>query len=729
MMCLSGSAWGAVPAWTTYRHDAIRSGIDPESTSPEPPAVAWKSPALDGTVYGEPLVYGSHVYVATENDTIYSLDTASGEIAWERHLATPVSSGQLPCGDITPTVGITSTPVIDPATQTIYAVMDTWDGTHAESIKHELVALDLGSGALRPGFPTDVDPPFPSGRGGSPAQQLQRAALALDGSDVVIGYGGNAGDCGTYWGWLVGASETGAAPLLSYQVDAGAGHEQGAIWGSGNGPPVDAGGDIYTATGNGSSGSEYDHGDSVLKLNPSLQLIEAWAPKDWQILDETDADLGSSDPVPLPHGFLFEIGKQGIGVLLRAGDLGGVGGAPAAELNICGGSWGGGIYVPATGTTGTLYVTCSDGVRAVAVSELNSANPLLVLAPGWKVSKDAVGPPIFAGGLVWVANQENAYLYGLDPATGTVKFEDYLTMFAHFSTPSAAGGQLFAADGEHVTALTIASTPPPSATTSTLTSSLNPSAPAQGVTFIATVTPVPDSGTVDFTDDGLPIAGCAAVAVSGASGQAGCATSYTQSAIHSIVATYSGDPYYAGSSSATLNQLVSAIVSRAPGPLTPEPGPLAPAPSLLAPPPGSQAALQPVLSDLRESNSVWRDGLIGATRPSPGRRWPPIGTTFTFSLSSSARVTFRFIRSLFGHTVNGRCVATKPGNVQLKRCALAATAGALAFSGHAGVNRVVLDGWISRSRELARGRYRLIALAGTAPGISAPASVTFTIVG
>ncbi len=711
LICSAGTAWGAVPAWTTYRHDAARSGIESESGSPQPPAPAWTSPTLDGKVYAEPLIYGSHVYVATENDTIYSLDTASGEIAWERHLATPVASGQLLCGDISPTVGITSTPVIDPTTKTIYAVIDTWDGTHSESIKHQLVALELGTGAVRPGFPRDVDPPFPSGSHGSPAQQLQRAALALDGNEVVIGYGGNDGDCGTYWGWLVGAPESGAGPLRSFQVDSGPGHDQGAIWGSGNAPAVDASGDIYAATGNGSSGAEYDFGDSVLKLSPTLELIESWAPEDWQHLDETDADLGSSDPVPLPDGYAFQIGKQGKGVLLRTGHLGGAGAAPAAELSVCAGSWGGGIYVPETAATGTLYTTCSGGVQAVSVSALNTLAPALSPAAGWKTTKNAVGPPIFAGGLVWVASQEDGHLYGLDPATGAVKFEDSLGTFVHFSTPSAAAGRLFAANGAHVTALRVASTPPPSPTTTALASSLDPSAPAQGVTFTATVSPVPDGGTVDFTDAGATIAGCAAVAPSEATGQASCATAYGQPAVHSIVAAYSGDPYYAGSSSAALDQVVRAPVAAGEA---------------------IQGALRLILSDLRELHRVWREGRRAALISAAGTRAsarPPIGTSFTFSLNERASVTFHFTRWVSGREVDGRCVATSSRNLRRKRCARAVNAATLALSGHVGINRVALEGRIPGSRSLVRGRYRLIVDAANASGRSAPASLAFTIVG
>jgi hypothetical protein len=318
--------------------------------------------------------------------------------------------------------------VIDPETNTIYAVADGVEGAHA-SISHKLVALDLETGAMREHFPRDVDPPYPVG--GEPRNQLQRAGLALDGSEVVIGYGGNNGDCATYWGWLVGASVSGTGPLKSYQVESEPGHLQGAIWGSGNAPAIDSSGDIYAATGNGCTqnpcssehGSEFDFGESVLKLNPNLELLEFWAPANWQERDESDLDLGSSNPVLLPGGKVFQVSKTGNEATLLYGNaLGGVAGATASTFEVCpgSGSWGGGIYVPASAEAGTLYVTCDDGLHAVSVSELCSPHPRVSQPPGWQVNGNAVGPPIFAGGLVWVASWYTGSLYGLDPTSGGV---------------------------------------------------------------------------------------------------------------------------------------------------------------------------------------------------------------------------------------------------------------------------------------------------------------------
>jgi len=707
LACLAASAGATVPEWTTYHHDNARSGIDPDSTNPLPPAQAWQTGGLGGSIWAEPLVYGSHVYVATESDTIYSLDTASGQVAWARHLGTPVPSGDLPCGDIEPVVGITSTPVIDPSTHTIYAVMDTENGGRPETIRHELVALDLETGAMRAGFPTRVDPPFPEG--GSAANQLQRTALGLDGNEVVIGYGGNDGDCNTYWGWLVGAPTSGGGPLATYQVDSQPGHDEGAIWGAGNGPAIDSSGDVYAATGNGDSGSAFDFGDSVLKLDPALALLAWWAPADWQELDESDADLGSSDPILIPGGYLFEIGKQGVGVLLRTNALGGTAAAPAAELPICSGSWGGAIFVPSSTTAGTLYVTCIDGLRAISVSSLGSAEPQLSPSPSWTVPSGAVGPPIFAGGRVWVAswNNEPGDLYGLDPTSGAVTFKRDLGSFMHFSTPSAGGGRLFVANGEQVTAYTIA-TFPPSPTSTSLTPSANPARAGTLVTFTAGVSPAPDGGSVTFTDGGKLISpGCTAVAIGESAGRATCTTAYTATGSHTIEASYSGDQYFTGSSATPLHLTVVAR-TRGPG-----------------------ARLLKV-SNLRQSHLRWREGgrLPRATgvAGAAAQGHVPVGTVFSFSLGEAASLTLRFERLEAGRRVAGRCRPPTGANRHRHRCRRAVRAGVLSFGGRAGPNRVSFEGRLSRTRRLAPGRYRLVVTASEGRRHSPPRSLGFTIV-
>jgi len=435
--------------WTTYRGDAARSGIDTSSTGSLPFASAWTSPNLGGDIWGQPLVHDGLVIVGTESDEVVALNESTGQVVWQASTGTPVPSSKLPCGDISPTVGITSTPVIDPANNEVFAVADTYSGS---TIEHKLYAFNASTGAAVAGFPVDVEPPADD-----PAAQLQRAALALDNGEIVIGFGGNDGDCSTYHGWLVSVSESGGSEH-TFEVDAGAGFDEGAIWGSGNGPAVDSAGDLWTATGNGNSGSTYDYGDSVLKLDQSLNLLDYWAPSDWQSLDSSDLDLGSGGPLLLPNNLVFQIGKQGVGYLLNASNLGHEGAKPAYQAQVCAGSWGGAIY-----ENGIIYATCSDGLRALA---LNASAPSFAAVGGWHVTSSVDGPPTIAGDLVWATDagtNDGSTLYGLNLQTGQAVIEQTTPATVHFASPSASGGKLFLATDHTVEAYTIANPVTPGA--------------------------------------------------------------------------------------------------------------------------------------------------------------------------------------------------------------------------------------------------------------------------
>jgi outer membrane protein assembly factor BamB len=419
-------AW--LPAWTTYRHDAARSGVDPDSTVPVRPRQVWQSASLDGRVFGEPLVYGKRVYVATENDTVYALNVHSGHIIWQNHLATAVDARQLCGSDILPTVGITSTPVIDPSTGRIYVVADTWDGSDRASIDHQLFALNLRDGTVAQA-PSSVEPP-----GDLPYDQLQRASLALDDGRVLIGYGANYNDCGYYHGWLVSVSENGG-PIETFEADAAPGESGGSIWASGNGPSIDSSGDVWIATGNGDS-TTFDFQESVIKLDAEMHVLDYWAPSYWQYLDERNLDVGSSFPTLLPDGLVYEIGKLGTGYLMSQASLGGLGGKTVYDIQVCPGSWGGAIYY-----SGVIYATCRRaGLYALSLNTTTRRDAPL---PTWTVDPHAVGPPIYAGGLIWSANFYTGYLYALDPITGAEQFSVNLGGIEHFGTPGAGAGLLF----------------------------------------------------------------------------------------------------------------------------------------------------------------------------------------------------------------------------------------------------------------------------------------------
>ncbi len=432
-------------------------------------APAWASPTLDGQLYGEPLASGGRIFVATENDTVYALSATNGAVEWSSHVGTPVPSESLPCGDISPRVGITGTPVIDEARSELFVVADeVVNGSPA----HELVGLSTTTGKAE--LAQDVDP-----TGSTPAALLQRTGLTLDAGRVVFGYGGNYGDCGSYRGWVISVPETGGTPA-EFSVDSATGESQGAIWMGGAAPVVDASGNVWVTAGNGSVTSAshaYDNSDSVLELSPSLTLRQYFAPSSWAANNAADLDL-STAPALLAGGQVVAAGKSRIVYLLNGSTLGGVGGQEASLPSGCGDDIDGGVAVEGT----TVYLPCLSGTIAVQASASPAGVHLL-----WRSSVGG-GPPIVAAGRVWTIGQ-NGDLYALDPSTGAVQGQATVGAPAnHFPTPSVGDGLLLAPAADRVVAFSAPST---AATTSTTTTT---TAPHSTTTAPATTTTAPAPG-------------------------------------------------------------------------------------------------------------------------------------------------------------------------------------------------------------------------------------------
>ncbi|HLQ03927.1 MAG TPA: PQQ-binding-like beta-propeller repeat protein, partial [Nitrososphaerales archaeon] len=330
---------GSYSLWPTYHRDFFRAGFDPSGGPLTSVLPGWVSASLDGKVYAEPLLAAGILVAATENNTVFALNDTDGQIVWQRHLGAPVPRSDLPCGNIDPT-GITGTPVIDPAAQIVYVV-----GFLRTDHQHWLYALDLKTGGLR--FSRVVDPP-----GGDPLVEQQRGALSLSNGVLYVPYGGLWGDCGEYHGWVVGTPANITSRLFAYQVPTGRG---GGIWAP-SGAAVDAGGDLLVSTGNSFASSVFDYGDGVIRLSPSLQLLDWFAPSNWVALNNGDTDIGSVGPSLLGPDLLFQIGKDGLGYLLNESRLGGVGGQLFTS-RVCGSAYGGNAYAPPY-----LYVPCTDGL-------------------------------------------------------------------------------------------------------------------------------------------------------------------------------------------------------------------------------------------------------------------------------------------------------------------------------------------------------------------------------
>lgn len=379
---------------------------------------------LDGAVYAEPLVVNGHVIVATEGDSLYSLDAHTGQVQWHTNVGIPVPLSSLPCGNIDP-LGITGTPVYDPATRLIFAVAEVSGPAHI------LVGIDVNTGQVRVRRVAD-----PAGIEVAPHQQ--RAALALSRGMVYIAYGGLDGDCGNYHGWVVASRTDGQGLLLTYQVPT---PREGGIWAS-PGPAIDTNGRIFVAVGNGeTTQGSWDHTDSVLRLSPTLQLEDGFAPTQWQQDNATDADLGSMGPVLLPGGWVFADGKSGLGYLLHANALGGVGGQ-AHETSICS-SYGGAASVGSQ-----IFLPCTDGLRQVLVEP----GPHVIL--GWHSNQQVNGSPVVAGNTIYSLDR-NGTLYALNSQTGAVITTVSVGSTSRFATPTLSGNQVYVGTMTGVVAVTV----------------------------------------------------------------------------------------------------------------------------------------------------------------------------------------------------------------------------------------------------------------------------------
>ena len=416
----SGEATAGVNV-LTYHNDNARTGQNTNETVLTLANVATtnfgkiSSYPVDGQVYAQPLVVtnvpipgqGVHdvVYVATEHDSVYAFEAKGTNTAplWQVSFInpvagiTPVSSTDVGCPDLAPEIGITSTPVIDPASGTIYVVARTKEVTNnVATFYHRLHALDLGTGAEKFGGPTTIQVSIAgTGEGNdgagqlpfNPLRQMNRAALLLNHGVVYIGFASLC-DLGPYHGWLLGY---GARTLaLSNVFNVTPNGAWGGIWQAGCGPAGDASGNIYVVTGNGTFDTNPAvncFGDSFLKLTATngLQLADYFTPYNQAALDSVDADLGSGGAVVLPdevgggatnQHLLVGAGKEGKIYLLNREALGHFNPANDSQIvqslpGAIGGSW----DTPAYFNKRIYYIGSGDVLKAFTITNAHIATP------------------------------------------------------------------------------------------------------------------------------------------------------------------------------------------------------------------------------------------------------------------------------------------------------------------------------------------------------------------
>ena len=407
-----GTAAGAAD-WPAYHGTMSRAGVSAAMPAASGIPKRVQSLKLDGEVFASPIVAGGLTIVATEQDTVYAFDQSYRQV-WRRSLGSPSSAEERQCGDINP-LGITGTPVYDATTNHVLLVAE-----HGGSVRHELYALDAGSG--RVAWSKSVDLPGVSAR-----DMQQRGALAIANNRVWVSYGAQAGDCGNYKGRVVGVPLDGGGNVIFYSPPTKRG---GGIWNP-NGPTVDAAGHLLVVSANGAAfpGDAYDHTNSVLELDANAKVVDSFAPTDWAANNQGDVGLGSQGVALIGTEWAVLGGKSGPVYVLRQGDLGGIGGQVDVQ-NICQ-SFGG-----AAVDRGVVYLPCTDGVRAVRVDD---AGKLHVL---WHASGSITGSPVIGGGRIWALDTNAGVLHALDPATGKSLGQVDVGVANRFATPALYGADV-----------------------------------------------------------------------------------------------------------------------------------------------------------------------------------------------------------------------------------------------------------------------------------------------
>ena len=394
--------------WYTYHLDNQRSGYQSHLAAVGTLSLAWHA-KLDGAVYGQPLVVGSHVLAATENDTVYAIDPATGKIQWQTHLGTPMPQKGLPCGDIDP-LGITGTMAYDRVTGRVFAVAETAGGSHT------LVGLDAETGTIE--VRAMADPP----KGDTIAYQ-QGSGLTVNNNRVFIAYGGLHGACGNYAGTVLSISTNGTDPhsyLVPTKLKGGFSGPAGAV--------TDNSRLLYTAGAGASTGGEYDDSDSVLALTgDQLNRVDIFTPPTWGDDNKNGLDLGSTSPILL-GSHVIVTGNRGITYVLDQSDLSHVTsqsdscpsqGAPAASGNL-------------------LAIPCATG-GPKAFDYANSGQ----LTPAWTAPVTAAGSPTISSDSVWVVDPAGGILYALDAAKGTVRSQLAIGPAPRYASPTLSNDHAY----------------------------------------------------------------------------------------------------------------------------------------------------------------------------------------------------------------------------------------------------------------------------------------------
>ena len=451
---------------TTYHYDLGRTGLNPNETTLTTSNVKSSTfgllrvLAVDGLVDGQPLYLSNLtaggqkrnvVYAVTENDSVYAFDANTGAQIWQTSVlgANETPSGDHGCSQITPEIGITSTPVIDRTAGpngTIFVVGMSLDssGTYHQ----RLHALDVTTGAERPGSPAEIQATSPGTGANSsqgkvifdPAQYAERVGLLLMNGTIYLGWTSHC-DIDPYTGWLMAYSESTLAQTSVLNLTPNG--SEGSIWMAGSGLAADSSGNIYILDANGTFDSTLnangfpvnnDFGNAFLKISTtggSLAVADYFETYNGISESNSDEDLGSGGALVLPditdssgtvHHLAVGAGKDQNIYVVNRDSMGKYNtqnnNALYQEIEApIGGVW----SMPAYFNNTIYYGAVSDTLKAFPITNAKLATSASVKSansfayPGTTPAVSANGT---TNGIVWaVENSSPAVLHAFDATT------------------------------------------------------------------------------------------------------------------------------------------------------------------------------------------------------------------------------------------------------------------------------------------------------------------------
>jgi hypothetical protein len=485
----------------TYKNDVQRTGQNTTESVLTTTNVSTSTFGLlrnlqvDGKVDAQPLYLSqltlagaSHnvVFVATENDSLYAFDADTGAVLWQVSLtgAGETTSDTHGCSQVTPQIGITSTPVIDRAAGphgTLFVVAMTKDAS--ANYHQRLHAVDVTTGAEMTGSPKEITATYLA-TSFAPGQYEERAALLLVNGTVYTSWTSHCDD-GPYGGWIIAYGETTLAQTGALNVAAGAGGSgfgsQGpSIWMSGGGPAADSAGNVYLLTGNGlfdtalgASGfpGGGDYGNSFVKIAAgagALTVADYFALSNGVAESQNDVDLGSGGIMLLPdltdatgtvRHLAVGAGKDGNLYVVNRDSMGKFNAASNNIWQELDGVLGGGIWSTAAYFNGTVYYGPNSGaLRAFSVTDAHLSGPAASQTAtqfGYPGSSPVVSADGTTNAIVWAyENATSAVLHAYDAtnlahelynSTQAANARDQFGAANKFIAPTVADGKVFVA--------------------------------------------------------------------------------------------------------------------------------------------------------------------------------------------------------------------------------------------------------------------------------------------